>query len=65
MNVIIILILSICLQFTAAFLAMRLIWVTKRTQAWVLIALAICLMALRRSISFYHSAFQESPIPLI
>ena len=64
MNVIIILILSILLQFTAAFLALRLIWVTKKTQAWVLIALAICLMALRRSISFYHSAFQESPIPL-
>ncbi len=64
MNVVIILILSILLQFTAAFLALRLIWVTKRTQAWVLLALAICLMALRRSISFYHSAFQESPIPL-
>jgi PAS domain S-box-containing protein len=64
MNVVIILILSILLQFTAAFLALRLIWVTKKTQAWVLIALAICLMAVRRTISFYHSAFQESPIPL-
>jgi two-component system NtrC family sensor kinase len=62
MNVIII--LSILLQFTAAFLALRLIWITKRTPAWMLIVLSLCLMAFRRSISFYHSAFQESPIPL-
>jgi two-component system NtrC family sensor kinase len=64
MDIKIILILSILLQFTAAFLAFRLIWITKRTYAWVLIAMAICLMALRRSISFYHSAFQDAPVPL-
>ncbi len=64
MDLTIILILSIFLQFTAAFLAFRLIWITKRTYAWVLIALAICLMALRRSISFYHLVLQDSPIPL-
>ena len=64
MDITIILLISVFLQFTAAFLAFRLIWITKRTYAWVLISLAICLMALRRSISFYHFVFQDSPIPL-
>ena len=57
MHVIFILILSILLQFTAAFLALRLVWVTKRTPAWVLIALAICLMALRRGLTLYQLLF--------
>ncbi len=64
MHVIFILILSILLQFTAAFLALRLVWVTKRTPAWVLIALAICLMALRRGLTLYQMLFWESPTPL-
>jgi PAS domain S-box-containing protein len=64
MTVIIILILSILLQFTAAFLALRLIWITKKRPAWVLIALAICLMALRRGITFCHWVFQTAPSPL-
>jgi two-component system NtrC family sensor kinase len=64
MLVIYILILSILLQFTAAFLALRLVWVTKRTPAWVLVALAICLMALRRCLTLYQLLFWESPTPL-
>jgi PAS domain S-box-containing protein len=60
MFAIFILIASISLQFTAAFLALRLVWVTKKTPAWVLIALAICLMALRRCITFYELVFVES-----
>ena len=64
MHVIFILILSILLQFTAAFLALRLVWVTKRTPAWVLIALAICLMALRRGLTLYQLLFYEAPTPL-
>ena len=64
MFTIFILILSILLQFTAAFLALRLVWVTKRTPAWVLIALAICLMALRRGLTLYQLLFWESPTPL-
>lgn len=64
MHVIIILMLSILLQFTAAFLAFRLVWVTQKTPAWVLIALAICLMALRRCLTLYQLLFWQSPTPL-
>jgi PAS domain S-box-containing protein len=64
MYVIFILILSILLQFTAAFLALRLVWVTKKTPAWVLIAIAICFMALRRCLTFYQLVFWETPTPL-
>jgi len=52
------------LQITAAFLALRLVWVTKKTPAWVLIATAIFLMALRRGLTLYQSLFWESPTPL-
>ena len=55
MNVIlIILIASIGLQLTAAFLALRLIRVTGRRTAWMLIAIAIFFMALRRCITLFH-----------
>jgi two-component system NtrC family sensor kinase len=64
MFTIFILIASISLQFTAAFLALRLVWVTKKTPAWVLIAVAICLMALRRCLTLYQLLFWESPTPL-
>jgi PAS domain S-box-containing protein len=64
MVTIIILIASILVQFVAAFLAFRLVWVTKKTPAWVLIAIAICLMALRRCLTFYQVAFLEGPTPL-
>jgi PAS domain S-box-containing protein len=64
MFTIFILIASISLQFTAAFLALRLVWVTKKTPAWVLIAIAICLMALRRCLTFYQVVFWEASTPL-
>jgi PAS domain S-box-containing protein len=44
---------SILLQLTAAALALRLMWVTGRRPAWVLIATALVLMALRRIITLY------------
>jgi PAS domain S-box-containing protein len=47
----IILIVSLALQFVAVFFALRLIKVTGKSLAWGLIAVAIALMALRRSIS--------------
>jgi two-component system NtrC family sensor kinase len=59
-----ILIASISLQFTAAFLALRLVWVTKKTPAWVLIAAAICLMALRRCLTLYQVVTWEAPTHL-
>ena len=49
-----ILALSVLLQFTAAFLSLNMIRITGRRQAWILIALAISLMGLRRSITLYR-----------
>jgi PAS domain S-box-containing protein len=46
--------ISVLLQFTAAFLAIRLIRVTKNSGAWLLIALAIVLMGVRRSVTLYR-----------
>ena len=48
MGIIVILAISIALQFAAAFLALRLIRTTGRRVAWLLIAAAIFLMAIRR-----------------
>jgi two-component system NtrC family sensor kinase len=61
MHIFFILAISIFLQFTAAFMALRLTWITKKTPAWGLIALAICLMALRRCITFYQLLFLDNP----
>jgi len=49
-----ILAISILLQFTAGFLAFRLIKVTGRRTAWVLIATAVFFMAIRRCITLFH-----------
>ena len=48
------LILAIAIQFTAAFLALRLVWITKRTFAWTCIAVAIVLMGMRRCFTLYE-----------
>jgi PAS domain S-box-containing protein len=64
MDVTSILVLSILLQLTAAFLALRLVWVTGKSPAWALIAAGISLMALRRCISLYQLLFGEVPTPL-
>jgi PAS domain S-box-containing protein len=57
MGITIILVISILLQFTAAILALRLIWVTGRRAAWVLIASALVLMAFRRCITLFQNGF--------
>jgi len=54
MDVIYVLAISVLLQFTAAFLALRLIQITRGRIAWILIATAISLMAIRRSITLIH-----------
>ncbi|MEF9438621.1 MAG: PAS domain S-box protein, partial [Candidatus Mariimomonas ferrooxydans] len=51
MNMSIVLGISVLLKFLAATLALRLIWVTGKKWAWILIAGAISLMAVRRSIT--------------
>lgn len=55
------LLLSIILQATAAFLAVRLIRVTQAKTAWVFIASAISLMALRRTITLFQMLFLDTP----
>ena len=48
MGIIVVLVISILLQFAAASWALRLVWVTGKRTAWILIAAAIFLMAIRR-----------------
>ncbi len=48
-----ILIISILLQVTAAVLALRLVWITDKIVAWVLVAGGITLMAARRGATLY------------
>ena len=59
-----ILILSIILQLTAAGLALRLIALTGKRLAWILIAVGLCLMALRRGITLYQLFLGETATPL-
>ncbi len=61
MGVTFILVISILLQFAAAFLALRLIWITGRRTAWVLITTALLLMAVRRCITLFQTGFAGVP----
>jgi PAS domain S-box-containing protein len=61
MGITVVLIISIAIQFTAAALALRLVWVTGRRAAWVLISVAIFLMAIRRCITLYQADFLTVP----
>ena len=51
---------SIILQLTAAVMAFRLIKLTGRYKAWVVIAIALFLMAIRRIIPFYRLLTSDS-----
>jgi PAS domain S-box-containing protein len=64
MDIKFILFLSVILQLTAAVLAFRLIFVTKRTPAWLFVAAAIVLMALRRGVTLFEIMFWGSVTPL-
>jgi PAS domain S-box-containing protein len=61
MSVTVILVISILLQFAAAFLALRLIRVTGRRVAWVLIAAALFFMAIRRFVTLFQAEFLGMP----
>lgn len=63
MAVIFILGISILLQFTAAGLALRLIKITGKRLGWILISIAILLMAIRRCITLSHLLSDQIPIP--
>ena len=54
MEVISVLGVSVLLQFTAVFLALKLISVTKRHTAWMLIAVAFLLIAIRQCFTLFH-----------
>ena len=55
MGVALILAISILIQFAAAILALRLIRITGRRVAWVLIAMALFFMAIRRCITLFQA----------
>ena len=55
--------ISILLQFTAAILALRLIRVTGKQRAWGLIALAVFFMGVRRSITFFRLISGDLTLP--
>ena len=61
MGVTFILVISILIQFAAAILALRLIRITGRRVAWVLIATALFLMAIRRCITLFQAEFLGVP----
>jgi predicted ATPase len=46
--------ISILLQIMATVLALRLIKITGRNISWILVAVAISLMAIRRSVTLFH-----------
>ncbi|OGW54317.1 MAG: hypothetical protein A2Y81_13095 [Nitrospirae bacterium RBG_13_43_8] len=46
--------ISILLQITATVLALRLVKITGRNISWILVAVAISLMAIRRSVTLFH-----------
>lgn len=59
----IVLVLSILIQFAAAFRALRLMRLTGRQRAWMLIALGLSLMALRRLVTLIDSLSLAQPKP--
>ncbi len=54
---------SIVLQLVAAVLALRLIRISGSSMAWVFIAIAISLMAIRRSITFFNMMTEDVVSP--
>jgi two-component system, sensor histidine kinase and response regulator len=60
MTVIVILTLAILLQLAAAVLAIRLVWVTGFSRAWLALALAILVMMVRRCLALYHLSNGEA-----
>ncbi|TAN40256.1 MAG: hypothetical protein EPN25_08415 [Nitrospirae bacterium] len=60
----ILLISSVILQFVAAIMAIRMIWITGGRTGWALVAAAVLGMALRRSIAFSWIFSGGTPHPL-
>ena len=58
-----VLIISIIFQLIAVWFSFRLIYITQRYTAWILIAFAILLMAVRRSITLVSILTKEEILP--
>ena len=57
-----IVLMSVVIQIVAAALALRLCWITEKITAWVLIAVAISFMALRRCFTLYEWISRSTPL---
>ena len=57
-----IVIISVVIQFFAAALPLRLCWINEKITGWMLIALAISLMALRRCFTLYEWISRSTPL---
>src|SRR6056297_2203644 len=55
-----VLLVSIIIQVTSAFLALRLIKITHKYRAWVPLAVATGLMAIRRAVSFHRLVVENN-----
>jgi two-component system cell cycle sensor histidine kinase/response regulator CckA len=64
MFVMVVLVVSVLLQLCAAYLALRLIPITRHSKVWAVVAVAISLMALRRGISAYSLVTGDPSRPL-
>ncbi len=63
MEIQIILATSVILQFVAAFLSLRMIPLTGKRRAWILISVAVAFMAIRRAVSFAGYSSGSTPAP--
>src|SRR5215831_20027321 len=63
MGIIVLLGMTIVLQLMAAVLALRLIRITAKRTGWVLLALAVVLLALQRCLFFLRVTAGEAPLP--
>ena len=63
MGIIVLLEMTIVLQLMAAVLALRLIRITAKRTGWVLLALAVVLLALQRCLFFLRVTTGEAPLP--
>ena len=63
MGIIVLLGMTIVLQLMAAVLALRLIRITAKRTGWVLLALAVVLLALQRCLFFVRVTTGMVPVP--
>ncbi|MBI5869159.1 MAG: PAS domain S-box protein [candidate division Zixibacteria bacterium] len=60
-----ILIISVVLQSCAAYMALRIIPITRRRKAWILVASALSLLAVRRAVTAYYTLLGTGEVTTI